>query len=130
MWATPCLRVWGDGAWDMIIRERGWVLFEEGRYHLWYTGYPDKEAFRQVGYATSPDIYDENAIAADFLAKISGKYYLYYVGTGQGSWDDWFVCLAISEDLIHWEKHRENPVGYYGSTRHGIHTTVLDEPSS
>src|SRR5690349_9466456 len=29
----------GPGHWDVKIRERGWVLRENGGYRLWYTGY-------------------------------------------------------------------------------------------
>lgn len=29
----------GGKAWDRYIRERGWILIEEGTYHLWYTGF-------------------------------------------------------------------------------------------
>jgi hypothetical protein len=27
------------GQWDARIRERGWILREDGLYKLWYTGY-------------------------------------------------------------------------------------------
>jgi hypothetical protein len=46
----------GPGAWDAQIRERGWVLHENGSYKLWYTGYDGTKADRRrLGYATSPD---------------------------------------------------------------------------
>jgi len=44
------------GAWDAAIRERGWILHENGTYKLWYTGYDGtKTGRRRLGYATSPD---------------------------------------------------------------------------
>lgn len=46
----------GPGHWDARIRERGWILREDGQYKLWYTGYDGtREGQRQLGYATSPD---------------------------------------------------------------------------
>src|SRR5262245_35156435 len=46
----------GNGAWDQKIRERGWILVENGTYHLWYTGYNDaKSPLKLLGHATSPD---------------------------------------------------------------------------
>ena len=53
---NPVFRGGGPGAWDVKIRERGWILREGGVYHLWYTGYDGtREGIRQLGYATSPD---------------------------------------------------------------------------
>ncbi|QGJ70112.1 Glycosyl hydrolase [Planctomycetales bacterium 10988] len=45
-----------ENAWDQKIRERGWILKENGLYRMWYTGYRDEpEALRKLGYATSID---------------------------------------------------------------------------
>jgi predicted GH43/DUF377 family glycosyl hydrolase len=41
--------------WDAKIRERGWILRENGQYRLWYTGYRDKDSTRLLGTATSND---------------------------------------------------------------------------
>ena len=239
---NPVFTGGGEERWDRIIRERGWVMFEDGLYHLWYTGYRNEEGLRQLGYATSadgihwtrhpanplsgdswvedmsivklddtyymmsegfhdwahlltskdkvtwvehgsilihnpdgtlladpknpdshagtpilwrengvwylifehndeaiwlattretlpmhftkvqvepilspgPDAYDHVAIAGDCLIKIQGTYCLYYHATGQDPWDHWCVSLATSKDLVHWKKHPDNPVGYYG----------------
>jgi hypothetical protein len=44
------------GQWDAAIRERGWIVHENGIYKLWYTGYDGtKSGRRMLGYATSPD---------------------------------------------------------------------------
>ncbi|MBZ0255988.1 glycosylase [bacterium] len=240
--SNPVFTGGGNDQWDKSIRERGWVMFEDGLYHLWYTGYAAGDGLRQLGYATSPDgihwvrhsanplsgeswvedmsvvkfdgayymmaegfhdwahllisknkttwkelgsitinnpdgtpiadpkdpdshagtpvlwrengvwyllfehndeaiwlatttetpplhftktqddpvlspgpdDYDKVAVAADSIIKIQGTYYLYYHATGQKPWGNWCVCLATSKDLIHWKKHGENPVGYYG----------------
>jgi beta-1,2-mannobiose phosphorylase / 1,2-beta-oligomannan phosphorylase len=46
----------GGDAWDKKIRERGWILIEDGVYHLWYTGYnDDRSPLRLLGHATSSD---------------------------------------------------------------------------
>lgn len=45
-----------QGDWDERIRERGWILYEDGLYKMWYTGYQDMpDALRMLGYATSRD---------------------------------------------------------------------------
>lgn len=44
------------GQWDAVIRERGWILHENGTFKLWYTGYDgSKTGRRRLGYATSAD---------------------------------------------------------------------------
>jgi hypothetical protein len=44
------------GKWDARIRERGWIMREDGLYKLWYTGYDDTaEGLRKLGFATSED---------------------------------------------------------------------------
>ncbi|MEZ6128093.1 MAG: glycosylase [Planctomycetaceae bacterium] len=45
------------GEWDALIRERGWILKEGDRYHLWYTGYDPERSpvIMSPGYATSAD---------------------------------------------------------------------------
>lgn len=46
----------GNGAWDRKIRERGWILVENGTYHLWFTGYnPDRSPTMFLGHAQSRD---------------------------------------------------------------------------
>ncbi|MBX9626565.1 MAG: hypothetical protein K2X82_22380 [Gemmataceae bacterium] len=46
----------GPGRWDAKIRERGWIIVEDGVFKLWYTGYDGTPTGRRVlGYATSPD---------------------------------------------------------------------------
>src|SRR4051812_23143343 len=43
------------GQWDAFIRERGWILREDGIWKLWYTGYDSPDGIRRLGYATSND---------------------------------------------------------------------------
>lgn len=43
------------GAWDAFIRERGWIVVDDGVWKLYYTGYDDPKGLRRLGLATSPD---------------------------------------------------------------------------
>jgi beta-1,2-mannobiose phosphorylase / 1,2-beta-oligomannan phosphorylase len=43
------------GKWDAKIRERGWIVRDNGKYRMWYTGYRDKDGTRLLGSATSID---------------------------------------------------------------------------
>ena len=52
----PVFKGAGGKAWDRHIRERGWILIEGGKYHLWYTGFnEDRSPLMLLGHATSPD---------------------------------------------------------------------------
>lgn len=46
-----------EGNWDSKIRERGWILRENGLWKLWYTGYQADASpmLMKMGYATSKD---------------------------------------------------------------------------
>src|SRR4051794_3268638 len=59
---NPVFAGTGRDTWDRKIRERGFILFEDGQYRLYYTGYNDAPGDRQktdpvLGLATSPDGY-------------------------------------------------------------------------
>jgi len=47
------------GKWDANIRERGWIVIDDGGagplWKLYYTGYETKEGIRRLGLATSKD---------------------------------------------------------------------------
>lgn len=54
--AGPVFSANVSGSWDSAIRERGWVLHENGAWRLWYTGYDGtRTGRRMLGLATSTD---------------------------------------------------------------------------
>ena len=57
-----------------------------------------------------PEKYDQFAVAMDQIIKYKGRYYGYYHATEFKDWHEWTSCIAMSEDLIHWEKFRGNPI--------------------
>lgn len=55
---NPLFKGTGDAkTWDEKIRERGYILFENGKYYMWYTGYTKStgEQMKYLGLATSDD---------------------------------------------------------------------------
>ena len=107
---NPVFEATGADTWDRLIRERGFILFEDGKYKLWYTGYSGKDSdTKYLGYATSDDginwkRYPENPIFSEkwtedmFVFKNDGKYYMYAEGK-----DD-VAHLLISDDGILWQE--------------------------
>jgi len=106
----PVFAAGPKGAWDEKIRERGWILIENGQYKLWYTGYDGtKDGLRMLGYATSPDgvkwtrhpknpIYKEHWVEDMMVVKDGGKYYMFAEGK-----DD-LAQLLESDDGIAWQR--------------------------
>jgi len=57
-----------------------------------------------------PEIYDQFAVAMDQIIKYNGRYYGYYHATEYKDWHEWTSCVAMSDDLLHWEKYDKNPI--------------------
>lgn len=97
-----------SATWDAKIRERGFIIYDEGRYKMWYTGYnPDSSALKFLGYATSVDgvkwdRYADNPIYRDkwtedvFVMKQADTYYMFAEGA-----DD-KAHLLTSENGLQW----------------------------
>ena len=49
---NPVFTGTGTNTWDTKIRERGFILKEDGIYHMWYTGFPTVILNRYSVYQT------------------------------------------------------------------------------
>jgi beta-1,2-mannobiose phosphorylase / 1,2-beta-oligomannan phosphorylase len=100
----------GGNAWDKKIRERGWILIEDGVYHLWYTGYnDDRSPLRTLGHATSSDgvrwtrdaanpIHSSTWVEDVCVVKDDKTYYMFAEGKND------VAHLLTSSDRVHWEE--------------------------
>src|SRR5262245_14131323 len=107
---TPVFEAGGKGAWDAKIRERGWILREDGVYKLWYTGYDGtNDGLRMLGYATSPDgidwtrhprnpIYRDHWVEDMMVIKRDGVYYMFAEGKNDRA------QLLTSKNGIDWTR--------------------------
>ncbi len=95
--------------WDRKIRERGYILFENGVYRMWYTGYNNEESERHLGYATSEDgirwkrysdkpIYDSGWVEDICVIKVKDTYYMFAEGRND------IAHMLISADGIQWKE--------------------------
>lgn len=106
--ATPVFAGAGGDAWDRKIRERGWILVEDGVYHLWYTGYnDDRSPNRLLGHATSTDgrswtrdpanpLVRDTWVEDVCVVKHNGTYWMFAEGKGD------IAHLLTSSDSRRW----------------------------
>lgn len=108
----PVFQAAGKGNWDVKIRERGWILRENGQYKMWYTGYDGtRPGQKMLGYATSPDgltwkrhpknpIHKEHWVEDICIIRQGGKYHMFAEGKGDQPF------YFSSSDGISWERIR------------------------
>lgn len=106
---NPVFAGGGADTWDKLIRERGYILRENGIYRMWYTGYNDSLSdARYLGYATSGDglhwiRYPGNPLFSDSwvedmqVIKHQGVYYMFAEGRND------IAHWMMSDDGIHWK---------------------------
>lgn len=110
--ANPLFTASGPGHWDVMIRERGWIMRENNLYHLWFTGYDGtREGIKLLGYATSPDgirwntwphnpIYRDHWVEDMMVIKHGDTYYMFAEGADQNH-----AVMLTSTDRAHWTWH-------------------------
>ncbi len=108
--ANPVFKGTGANTWDKQIRERGYIMFEEGIYKMWYTGYNgDDTVTKYLGYATSEngtswERYSKNPVFKEkwtedmCVIKNEGKYYMFAEGKND------VAHSLVSNDGIHWSE--------------------------
>ncbi|MCC7523563.1 MAG: glycosylase [Chitinophagaceae bacterium] len=105
---NPVFAGTGTNTWDNQIRERGYILYEDGLFHLWYTGYkPGMDEEKHLGYATSTDginwtrykdnpVYSAGWVEDVFVMKEQDTYYMFAEGKND------IAHLLTSTDRINW----------------------------
>ncbi|MCX6583584.1 MAG: protein kinase [Candidatus Aminicenantes bacterium] len=114
------------GDWDQDCVIIGSVLFESGKFRMWYTGKSGGES--RIGYATSGDgitwnkypvnpVYDDQDVTLEMNPCVihdSSGYKMYYTASTEKI-EYYPVRLATSTDGIQWKKYSNNPVLDTGS---------------
>jgi hypothetical protein len=107
---TPVFEGTGEPTWDQKIRERGFILKEDGTYHMWYTGLRAGGESLSLGYATSTDgiswkryagnpVFDESWTEDMMVLKVDNTYHMFAEGKGD------IAHRLTSPDRIHWTDH-------------------------
>jgi beta-1,2-mannobiose phosphorylase / 1,2-beta-oligomannan phosphorylase len=115
---NPVFKGTGSTTWDEKIRERGFIIRENGTYHMWYTGFRDRpDAEMHLGYATSDDgiswkrfegnpVFDSGWVEDMMVVKSGDTYYMFAEGK-----DD-IAHLLTSQDRVQWTEHGALDIRY------------------
>ena len=107
---TPLFAGTDSATWDKMIRERGYILKEDGIFKMWYSGYnPDSTDEIHLGYATSPDgihwkrypgnpVYKNGWVEDMYVLHVKDVYYMFAEGLHD------VAHLLTSPDGIRWKE--------------------------
>lgn len=107
---NPVFKGTDADTWDRNIRERGFILLEDGIYKMWYSGYNGGGSDpKYLGYATSDDgidwtrysdepMFSEKWTEDMFVVKHGASYYMFAEGEND------VAHLLTSGDGIQWEE--------------------------
>lgn len=92
-----------------------WYLFYERRdLGIWLATSKDTKVWTNIDddpvIQLGPSEYDLRQIAVNQIVKYKGRYYAYYHGSGKEQPRLWSTNVAVSSDLVHWVKYRDNPL--------------------
>ncbi len=92
-----------------------WYLFYEREdLGIWLATSKDMKIWTNIQddpvIKMGPEGYDQYAVAMNQVIKQDGRYYGYYHGSAYKDWREWSTNVAVSKDLVHWEKYAGNPI--------------------
>ncbi len=92
-----------------------WHLFYERRdLGIWLATSKDMKVWKNISddpvLTLGPEEYDRRQIAVNQILKYGGRYYAYYHGSGNERPQLWSTNVAVSKDLVHWTKYKDNPL--------------------
>ncbi len=123
----------GPGAYGtptLWIEDDIWYLFYEREdLGIWLATSADHKVWTNVQddpvIEIGPGAYDAKGVALNQIIKYHGRYYGYYHGTPDEDWASWNSNVAVSDDLIHWEKYDKNPIVETDSNTNNYSSPIL-----
>jgi predicted GH43/DUF377 family glycosyl hydrolase len=104
-YGTPTVFIEGD-VWHLFYERN-----DEG---IWHATSTDLKVWKNIQdnpvIHKGPEAYDQYGVAVNQVIKHGDHYYAYYHGTPTEDWSEWNTNIAISQDLMTWEKYRHNPI--------------------
>lgn len=113
----PVLKAGNSGSWDEVLREKVWVMQENGLYKMWYTGYvASSTSVTKIGYATSTDGIKWTKYPTPVINRTSRDQDMSVVKADDGTYymyvevNDDHIDLFTSSNGINWVAYAGNPV--------------------
>jgi hypothetical protein len=105
-YGTPAVWI-EDGTWHLF--------YEREDLGIWLARSTDLEVWTNVRdepvIGLGPADYDRHAVALNQVVRYRGRYYGIYHANADPEWKGpWTTCLAVSDDLVDWEKYPGNPI--------------------
>lgn len=103
------------GTPTVYIKNGVWYLFyERDDRGIWLATSTNLKNWTNINdtpvIKMGPDNYDQYAVAMNQVIKYKGLYYGYYHASAFKDWHEWSTNIAVSKDLIHWTKYKNNPI--------------------
>ena len=103
------------GTPTVYIEDDVWYLFyERNDEGIWLATSRDLKEWKNVQdqpvIKKGPESYDKYGVALNQVVKNGDRYYGYYHGTPTEDWSVWNTNVAVSSDLMRWEKYKDNPI--------------------
>jgi hypothetical protein len=104
------------GTPTVVVAGGTWHLFYEREDKgVWLATSKDQRVFTNVSdepvIPLGPDAYDRHAIALNQVVRYKDRYYGVYHANADPEWKaPWTTCLAVSDDMLRWQKYPGNPV--------------------
>ena len=94
-----------DGRWHLLYERRDEAIWLATSTDLkTWVNVQDEPVLRP-----GPEAYDSKLVAVNQLVPYEGRYYIIYHGLGDTD-GNWTTNVAVSSDLLHWEKYAKNPL--------------------
>lgn len=103
------------GTPTVFIESNVWHLFyERNDEGIWLATSKDGRTWTNVQdepvITKGPELYDKFGVAVNQVIRYGDRYYAIYHGTPTEDWSVWNTDVALSNDLVHWEKFQGNPI--------------------
>lgn len=104
-YGTPTIFI-EDGVWYLFYeRNDNGIWLASSRNLTEWTNVQDEPVIKK-----GPEAYDKFGVALNQIIQYQGLYYAYYHGTAFEDWSEWSTNVAVSKNLVDWEKYSLNPI--------------------
>jgi hypothetical protein len=105
-YGTPTVWIEGSGFYLYYEREDKGIWLATSKDMSVWTNVQDEPVI-----AAGPEAYDRHAVALNQVVRYRGRFYGVYHANADPEWKGpWTTCLAVSDDLVRWQKYPGNPV--------------------